>query len=152
LWRVHDQGAERIELGSHDGPVRAVWAQDDRAASGGKDQRVRVWDLGEPQLMDGKRGVPAGPVSALCVCPEGWVVSGGPDKKLWLWGPGQVPEPSELGGHDSPVIAVTALPGTLVVSCSADGRIHVWDRSAPGELVNVPGTHEGAVPLLSMTK
>lgn len=146
LWRAHGRGGERAELGRHDGPVRTVWADNDRAVSGGRDQRVRVWDLGEPNLAAAEQSkVPAGRAFALCVCPDGWVVSGGADGKLWLWEPSHEAGPIELGRHDSPVTAVTALAGSLVVSCAADGRLHVWDRATPGELVRAPGTHDGAV-------
>ena len=88
-----------------------------RAASGGKDQRVRVWDLGEPNLAVAGIQIPTGPVSALCVCPDGWIVSGGTDKKLWLHEPSHVAEPIVLGRHDC-----------AVTSC------HCLARHARGEL------------------
>ena len=145
-WLARTRGVEHADLGRHEGAVRTVWAGHDRVVSGGRDQRVRVWDLGESNLaVPEPFKVRAGRVFALCVRPDGGVIGGGADGKLWSWEPVHGTGPVELGRHDSPVTAVSVLPGSLVVSCAADGRLHVWDRKVPGELVRVPGSHDGAV-------
>lgn len=146
LWQATPYGTERIELGRHDGPVRTVSAHDNHAVSGGKDQRVRFWDLGEPRLSSWRRRAQAERMSALSVSPDGRTISGGVSRKLWLWDRSPSQEPVVIGQLSSPALAITWLPGRLIVTCDADGRLQVWDRSAAstGDALEI-GRHAGAV-------
>jgi WD40 repeat protein len=136
LWQTRDRRIDRIAIGHHDGSVRAVaGVPDDRAISGGQDQRVRIWDLREPRLSVTESGIPTGPANAVCISPDGCVLVGGADKRgpVWMWDSADAAAPVELGCHDSPVVAITALPEGRIMSCGADGRLFAWDRAEPGK-------------------
>ena len=122
-----------LELGGHDGTVRAVAVlPDGRVVSGGGDGRIRLWDPAVPDVGPVELGHHDAAVWAVAVLPDGRVVSGGGDGRIRLWDPA-VPDvgPVELGHHDRWVVAVAALADGRVVSSGVDGRVRVWDPAAP---------------------
>jgi WD40 repeat protein len=90
-------------------------------------------------------------VRALAVLPDGRVVSGGRDRQVLLWDPGDPGSPGELGSHDGWVRALALLPDGRVVSGGGDGRVLLWNPAELGS-PGVLGSHDDwvravAVPL-----
>lgn len=70
-------------------------------------------------------------VTTVAFCPDGKIVSGGMDSKLFLW-PSGSSRGYELAGHSAPIAKVVADPSTgLVASASYDKSIRLWDVSTP---------------------
>jgi Trypsin-like peptidase domain/WD domain, G-beta repeat len=159
LWSLPDSGLVPIwttrrisralsaELGRHDGSVTAVAAlPDGRVVSGGRDERVLVWDPTEPGSGPVELGRHDGSVTAVAALPDGRVVSGGRDERVLVWDPTEPGSgPVELGRHDGSVTAVAALPDGRVVSGGRDERVLVWDPSEPGSAPVELGGHENWV-------
>lgn len=146
LWQDSGyRGIDRIELGRHEGSVRALTAlMDDQMASGGKDQRVRLWDLrGRAFALAGSRIRPR-PANSVSICPDGQVVTGGADGRVWRWNAGRPAEPFELGRHGSAISAIIALSGGRVTCCDTDGDLRSWTPAEPGQFISL-GQHRGAV-------
>jgi hypothetical protein len=87
-----------VDLGGHDGGVRAVAVlPDGRVVSGGEDGRVLVWD--PAQLGGGPvdLGGHDGPVVAVAVLADGRVVSGGYDNRVLVWNAATQRQNAQLG-------------------------------------------------------
>ena len=137
-----DRPGDPVEVGSHDGWVRAVASLGDgRVVSGGDDGRVRVWDpdrLGDPVEV----GSHDGWVFAVASLGDGRVVSGGQDGRVLLWDLDGRGEPAEVGTHRGWVRALASMGDGRVVSGHDDGRLRIWDPGRLGDPVEV-GSHEG---------
>jgi WD40 repeat protein len=146
LWQDSGyRGIDRIELGRHEGSVRALTALiDDQMASGGKDQRVRLWDLrGRAFALAGSRIRPR-PANSVSICPDGQIVTGGADGRVWRWNAARPAEPLELGRHDSAISAVVALSSGRVTCCDTNGDLRLWTPAEPSQCIGL-GKHQGAV-------
>lgn len=124
-----------LELGSHDGPVRAVAAlANGRVASAGQDGRVRVWNTAVPTAPVIELGHHEGAALALAVLGGDQVVSSGEDRLVRVWDTNAPGRPAtELGRHSGDVRGVAVLADGTVASGGADGRVRVWDTDAPGK-------------------
>src|SRR6056297_562292 len=131
------QGRDPRWLDGHDAAVTTVlFLAPDRAASGGDDFNVILWDLdsGTPSRLTGHQGKVAG----LSVSPDGALLASASwDGSIGLW-PLVAPDgaPRFLQGHASGVNAVTfASDGARLFSASADGTIRVWDVASGADRV-----------------
>jgi WD40 repeat protein len=133
-------GTATVDLGRHNGPVRAAAVLPDaRVVTGGHDGRIRIWD---PAIADGSEPAPIevgrhnGPVPAVAVLPDGRVVTGGHDGRVRIWDP--------ITAHNGAVAPVgqdrligrvwasAVLPDGRVVAGGDDGWVRVWDPTTAG--------------------
>jgi WD40 repeat protein len=137
VWDPATPEVGPVELGHHDGPVRAVAVLPDGRVPGGGG-RVLVWDPATPGAG------PVEPVSdwdavwAVAVLPDGRVVSGGEDHRVLAWDPATPgTDPVEPVSDWEPVRAVAVLPDGRVVSGGGGGRAVVWDVTKRSEIARI---------------
>ena len=99
-----------------------------RAAAGGADGMVRVWDLAsgaELHHMEGHTRI----VRAICISDNGdLALSGGDDGTVRVWDLETGAQRHCLAGHHGPVFSVSLSPGGHSgASAGGDGTIRVWD-------------------------
>ena len=126
LWR----DGEPAWLEGHRAAVNAVtFLPDGRAASGGDDFAVAIWDLEAGRAviwLEGHRGK----VMDVAVSPDGGrLATASWDGTVRLWDAATGSELAVLDGHDGPVNAV-AWSGETLYSAGADGAI--FERDAAG--------------------
>ena len=93
----------------------------------------------------------AGWVNAVALTPDGNVVAGTDDGRVWIWNPGAtVAEVITLGYHDGPVRALVVDKHGRVVSGGHDHRIRLWDPLLVGADPVELGHHDGAVRALAI--
>jgi WD40 repeat protein len=125
LWDTAEPGGEPVELGRHDGGVRALAAlADGRVVSGGGfDGRVLLWDVSEPGAEAVELGRHDGPVWALAALAGGRLVSGGADGRVLLWDLATGSEIAQLSCSSTALAAAT--PGhdgiSLVIAHAGEG-------------------------------
>jgi WD40 repeat protein len=138
-------GEAPVELGRHDGQVRAVAALGDgRVVTGGDDRRVLVWDPAHPGEAPVELGRHHSRVCAAAALGDGRVVTGGDDRRVLVWDPAQPGTAAGLSGHDGEVTAVAVLGDGKVITSSYDHRVLVWDPVQPGEAPVELGRHYAA--------
>ncbi|WBA80140.1 F-box/WD40 repeat-containing protein [Endozoicomonas sp. GU-1] len=148
-------------LNGHTQWVESVTAFDDgRLASCSLDKTVKVWDLSKP---DGQQCVATlnghtSWVRFVTVLADGRLAScagdyhevlsgdGSGDKSIKVWDL-SMPDGQQcvatLNGHESWVNSVTQLPNGLLVSCSDDMDVKVWDLKAGAMRVDAQGHTDG---------
>lgn len=93
----------------------------------------------------------AGWVNAVALTPDGNVVAGTDDGRVWIWNPGAtVAEVITLGYHVGPVRALVVDKHGRVVSGGHDHRIRLWDPLLVGADPVELGQHDGAVRALAI--
>ena len=139
-WRL---GSDEVRwLDGHEAAVKSViFIGADRAASGGDDFSVRLWDLEggtESALLEGHKGQ----VQAVAVSPDGArLASAAWDGWIGLWDARTGEIDGMLRGHEAGVNDVVfARDGSAIYSASADGTIRVWD-AATGEETRILVRH-----------
>ncbi len=107
-------------------------------ASGGRDKRVKLWDVSSGKLLGTLKGH-GGIVYSVVFSPKGSVLaSGGGDSiiKLWEVSSGYFIRP--LKGHRSPIASVAINPtGGMIASSGFDHVVKLWERGS------LPRTLEG---------
>jgi WD40 repeat protein len=125
LWDLA-RGAETARLKGHSSGVTALCVlPDGRLASGSWDNTIRLWDLATGAETARLEGHSKG-VDALCVLPDGRLASGSSDNTIRLWDLTARTDVSRLE-VDAPIrclIALTAVPGTHLVTGDGLGRLH----------------------------
>lgn len=137
FWTLENEKVRWLE--GHEAAVKtAIFLDDTRAASGGDDFAIKIWDLttGTHKKLDGHKGQ----IAELAVSPNGSVLASASwDGSVGLWnindGTGTM-----LIGHQAMVNDVAfSEDGTRLYSASADGTLRVWDvleKSEKRQLVN----------------
>lgn len=134
-------------LWAHNGSIYALAFSPDGAllASGGSDNRVKLWEVAGGSLVRELEGHTSDAYS-VAFSPDGTLLASGSGDnsiKLWRVDTGQVVR--EFEGNTSDVYSVAFSPdGTLLASGSANGMVGLW-RVADGSLVGeLLGPTDGA--------
>jgi hypothetical protein len=131
----------------HAGPVMCVAVSPDgkRAASGGADNTVRLWDLTTGRELQPFRGH-TNTVEAVTFSPDGrYVLSASQDLTIRLLDSETGRELRRLQGHTGAVHGLAFLPdGRRVLSGGSDMTVRLWDLGTESELARLGG-HTNAV-------
>ena len=127
LWTL---GGDEVRwLEGHEAAVKAaIFLQDGKAASGGDDYAVEIWDVTLGTRLHRLEGH-QGQVNGLAISPDGrTLASAAWDGSIRLWDVDDGRELFALNGHGAGVGAVAfSLDGSALYSASADGTIRMWD-------------------------
>ena len=139
VWRPFaTDGQEPETIGQHSDYVKCLAAPEEHSdwvASGGLDNKIKLWDLngaGEKLVIDTgeAEGSPKGSVYALNVRAS-LMASGGPDSALRLWDPKSGKRITKFNGHTDNVrsILINATEDTIMTA-SSDQTIKIWSMAA----------------------
>jgi cytochrome c len=123
-------GSDEVNwLEGHTAAVKsAIFLPEGRAASGGDDFAIEIWDLSTGESTARLKGH-QGQVAGLAVSPDGSLLASASwDGTIGLW---SLPDGAPLGrlsGHGGAVNDVVFSPdGQVLYSASADGTVRIWD-------------------------
>lgn len=143
VWPIDGEGA--YDLGGLSAAVQSVAVSGDgrRAAAGGLDGGIQVWDLEKRERLDDVARRHDSAVSALAFTADGrFLASGSGDEaplRLWdLESPAAGGEIPEVPTHDGPVLSLAFSRGVLA-SASQSGEIRVWDVLDPRRRLEIAG-------------
>lgn len=136
-------GSDQVTwLDGHEAAVKTVlFLGEDRAASGGDDFAVQIWNLPAGEHLYRLEGH-KGQVNGLAISPDGELLASAAwDGAVRLWNVRTGDALSELTGHESSVSDVAFSPdGATLYSASADGTIRTWNPQT-GEETRILVTH-----------
>ena len=156
VWDPAEPGAGPVELGRHEGGVKAVAVlPDGRVVTGGSVRRPGAGvGPGGAGRRPGRARPRRGGVAAVAVLPDGRVVTAssdyGSDGRVLVWDPAEPGAgPAELGRHEGGVAAVAVLPDGRVVTGGDDDRVRLWDvqSSSPGSSARMLRVRARYLPL-----
>jgi WD40 repeat protein len=121
------------------GPMLAFSPDGKILASGGYDNRVRLWDPEtgkEVRTLEGHKGY----VNSIAFSADGkWLASGSQDHDLRLWDVTTGKERRRFQGHTAPVERVALSPdGKVLASCCQGGTLRLWDTATGKETRSLP--------------
>jgi hypothetical protein len=135
-------GRELFKLTGHNDAVRAIAVSGDgkRAATGGDDRIVRVWDLTTAREIRRFTQHKAG-VTGVAMTPDGkQVLSGSRDQSLRLWEASSGKEVRAFAAPRGPVLCVALTPDGLgAVSGHFDTTLRLWEVATGNELRRFSG-------------
>lgn len=131
LWNSSTAACERELVGHTDAILCCVLSPDETlVASCSLDRTVRVWSLGTGEcvrLFSGHRHW----VKCLAFSPDGrHVISGGLDGLLMVWALGEAARDEAavcVLQHDGAVMALDVAAPSLLLTCSRDRTVRLWD-------------------------
>lgn len=132
-WSLDNDGVQWFD--SHEAAVKSVVFIDEmRAASGGDDFAITLWNLADGAEMARLKGH-KGQVAALAVSPDRTLLASASwDGSLGLWSLPDGGNIAMMTGHGAVVNDVAfSTDGTSIYSASADGTIRVWDVQSAQE-------------------
>jgi len=157
-WLYHNRlkhDTPSKQLCDHQGKVEsvAVSPRGDRAASGGADGVIRLWNLSSGALARELRGHDRGEINSLAFSPDGSrLASASNDKTVRVWDIDKGAALKCLVGHTAWVGAVIFLSDRdTLVSGAADKTIRVWDLKSGTVRQRLLG-HTGAVRTLAFQR
>jgi len=113
-----------------DGHTKSVYALcplgNNRMASGGNDNTIRIWDIVAGTSLHTLTGHTKG-ITSICSIDNNRCGSASYDNTVCIW---NIPEQTllhTLKGHTSSVISVCSLGNNRIASGSHDKTIHIWD-------------------------
>jgi len=94
----------------------------------GTDHKIGYWEVRDGSILRELEGSKTGAINAMDIAADGnYYITGGEDRllKLWKYNEGQV---THVGiGHSAQITKARICPNRrLIVSCSADGAVHIW--------------------------
>jgi WD40 repeat protein len=107
---------------------------------GGQDQKIRIYDAINYELIDSLRESIA-PIYSLALLSNGRIVSGG-DYLVKIF-KSYYDTGITIGQHDSPVVALEILDNATIVSGSSDGVIKVWTEESGQYKLKTELFHDG---------
>lgn len=138
VWQTHDWGAPFLLESENDDLYKAVQSisfspDSQRLAAGGKDARVRVWDLATRQrvLSLGGRGWGHSKwVNSVAFSPDGrHLASASTDQTVRLWDLTTGTETAVLHGHTKTVHALQFSPDGMSLLSAGAPEIKQWDSA-----------------------
>jgi WD40 repeat protein len=121
-------------------------------ASGGADNRIRLWDPDtgkEVRILEGH----ASHVNCIAISADGrWLASGGQDKDLLLWEVGTGKERRRFQGHSAPIERMALSPdGKVLASSCLAGTMRLWDTGTGKEIRSLPIDQRYRVQAMAFT-
>jgi WD40 repeat protein len=116
-------------------PVCIAFSPDGKTlASGGYDNRIRLWDPDtgkEVRALEGHKSY----VNGIAFSGDGkWLASGSQDKDLRLWDVATGKERRRFQGHTAPIVSVALSPdGRVLASYCQGGTLRLWDTATGKE-------------------
>lgn len=108
-------------------------------ASGGSDNRIRLWDPDtgkEVRTLEGHKGS----VNCIALSADGrWLASGSQDNTLRLWEVSTGKERRQFQGHDAPIERMALSPdGKALASSCLGGTLRLWDTDTGKQIRSLP--------------
>jgi WD40 repeat protein len=108
-------------------------------ASGGYDNRIRLWDPKtgkEVRILEGHKGS----VNCIAFSADGkWLASGSQDHDLRLWEVDSGTERRRFRGHETPIERMALSPnGKVLASSCLGGTLRLWDTDSGKEIRSLP--------------
>ena len=147
--RLYDVAAETPETAqiavveAHGGGVNDVVAlSNGMVASAGQDDTVRIIDFENPGVLP-VFDLHTGPVDVVIELPDGRIASAGADGIYVYSVEGLAQDHVRFNGQRSRTISLVGLSGDRLISTGEDGRVRLWDLTAPEAepttLIDIPG-------------
>jgi WD40 repeat protein len=121
-------------------PVSLAFSPDAKAlASGGYDNRIRLWDPDtgkELRTLEGHKSY----VNCIALSADGkWLVSGSQDHDLRLWEVDTGKAKRRFRGHEAPIERLALSPnGKVLASSCLAGTLRLWDTDTGKEIRSLP--------------
>jgi WD40 repeat protein len=121
-------------------PTSIAYSPDGKVlASGGSDNRIRLWDPDtgkEVRILEGHKGS----VNCIAFSPDGkWLASGSQEHELWLWDVATGKERRRFHGHTAAIERLALSPdGKALASSCLGGTLRLWDTATGKETRSLP--------------
>jgi WD40 repeat protein len=139
VWDL-DSKSIKCKLGNH---ANTIWAvlklSDTKVVSGSADSSIRVWDINTQEYWESK--VHINWVMGLCYISENKFASCGSDGWIVIYDIKEKKSVLVLKGHSGEVSSITRLNENVIISCSKDKRLKMWDVNTGECIASVDTLH-----------